>query len=68
MRCRADIRDEKGQASVEYLLVGLVLLALMGAFAALWHATSSGGMTGLLEHGVSHAVDSIGGLCDALLF
>lgn len=62
------LHDERGQASLEYLLVGLVLLALMGALAALWHFASSGNMTSLLEAHTSHAIDSIGGLCDAILF
>lgn len=59
---------EGGQASIEYLLVGLVLIALMGALAALWHFTSSGGLTALLEQSASHAMNTVGGWCDALLF
>lgn len=59
---------EDGQASIEYLLVGLVLIALMGAFAALWHFVSSGGLTTLMEESSSHAMSTVGGWCDALLF
>ncbi len=60
--------NERGQASLEYLLVGLVLLAMMGALAALWHYVSLGNMSSLIEDSASHAIDSFGGLCDALLF
>ena len=59
---------ESGQASLEYLLVGLVLMGMMGAFAALWHFFSSGGISALLESSASHAITSIGGLCDVFLF
>lgn len=61
-------RHEDGQASLEYLLVGLVLLSLMGALSALWHFTSSGRLTQLIESGSSHALSSMGGVFDALLF
>lgn len=59
---------EKGQASVEYLLVGLVLIALMGALAALWRFASTGQLSALTEVSASHALDSVGGVFDALLF
>lgn len=61
-------RREAGQASVEYLLVGLVLIALMGAFAALWHFVANGNATDLLQAGASHALTTAGGVVDALLF
>lgn len=61
-------KREGGQASVEYLLVGLVLIALMGALAALWRFISTGGATRLMEQGASHALASAGGIFDALLF
>lgn len=59
---------EEGQASVEYLLVGLVLIALMGALAALWRFAAAGGFSRLMEQGASHALTTAGGLFDALLF
>lgn len=65
---RRMLRSEGGQASVEYLLVGLVLVSLMGALAALWRFISSGGLTRLIESNASHAMGSIGGICDALFF
>lgn len=60
--------SENGQASLEYLLVGIVLMALMGAFAALWRFTASGNMGAMLEANISHAISQLGGICDALLF
>lgn len=62
------IANERGQASFEYLLVGLVLIALMGAFAALWQFFSAGSASALIESSASHAVTSIKGVSDALLF
>ena len=59
---------EKGQASVEYLLVGLVLIAIMGALATLWRFAATGQLTALAEASASHALDSAGGIFDALLF
>ena len=54
---------EKGQASVEYLVI-----ALMGALAAIWRFIASGGLSSLMQAGASHAIDTAGGLFDALLF
>lgn len=59
---------ESGQASLEYLLVGVVLIALMGALAALWRFAAFGNMEAILEQCVSHAISQLGGVCDALLF
>ena len=36
---------EKGQASVEYLVVGLAFITLMGALAAIWRFIASGGLS-----------------------
>lgn len=59
---------ESGQASVEYLLVGLVLMALVVALAALWHATSDGSLAALVQQSASHALGQEGGIADALLY
>ena len=64
----ASKRTERGQASLEYLLVGIVLIAMMGALAVLWRFTASGGMGAMLEANISHALGQLGGICDALLF
>lgn len=59
---------ETGQASVEYLVVGLAFMALMGALAALWRFIAAGGLSAFMQAGASHALESAGGLFDALLF
>lgn len=61
-------KHEEGQASLEYLLVGIILLSLMGALAALWHFISSGRLTRLIEASTSHGANDLGGLFDVLLF
>ncbi len=68
MRQAPNALNERGQASLEYLLIGLVLLAMMGALAALWHFFSSENMSDLIEKNASHALNSFGGLCDVFLF
>lgn len=60
--------QEKGQASVEYLVVGLVFIALMGALAALWRFIATGGLSSLMQANASHALGTAGGIFDALLF
>lgn len=60
--------SEKGQASVEYLIVGLAFIAFMGALATLWRFIASGGLSSLMQAGASHGLGTAGGLFDALLF
>lgn len=60
--------SERGQASLEYLLVGLILIALMGSFAALWQFFSSSRMAAIVESSASHAASNTEGVSDALLF
>lgn len=60
--------QEKGQASVEYLVVGLAFIVLMGALAALWRFIATGGLSSLMQASASHALGTMGGLFDALLF
>lgn len=62
------VPNESGQASVEYLLVGLVLLSLLGMLAAIWHFFSTGAASSLIETSASHVATSVDGVTDALLF
>lgn len=62
------IEREQGQATLEYLLVGIVLIAMMGALAALWRFASDGRLSQLVESRASHALPGVGGVFDALLF
>lgn len=59
---------ERGQVTLEYLLVGLVLIAMIGALGALWNYAVGGGFAGLLDASASHALGEAGGVADALLF
>ena len=59
---------ELGQASVEYLLVACVFVAMCCALGALWHAASEGRMARLAELNASHAVGQLGGALDVLLY
>lgn len=59
---------ESGQASLEYLLVGLLLVAMISAVGALWQAVSNGSFSNLVEIHVSHALAQMGGIVDASLF
>lgn len=60
--------DESGQASVEYMLVGLIMIAMMGALSALWRFVSEGGSSGLIQTNASHSMNDMGGLFDVLMF
>lgn len=62
------VKKEQGQATLEYLLVGVVLMSSLGTLAALWRFVSTGGMSRLIEASASHATSGLGGLFDALLF
>lgn len=48
--------------------MGLVLIALVVAVGALWHAVSDGAFAELAESHVSHSVEQGGGLADALMY
>lgn len=62
------MNPESGQATLEYLLIGLVLISMIVALGALWQAVSDGTFTGLVEAHASHALTEIGGVVDAVLF
>ena len=59
---------ETGQASLEYLVVGIVLIAMIAALGALWRYAAEGGLAQLAASAGSHALDDVGGVADALLF
>ena len=65
---RVPVWDERGQATLEYLLVGLVLIVIVGALGALWRFASEGDLGALANLAASHAVESVGGVVDALMF
>ena len=59
---------ETGQATVEYLLVGLVVMIVVVVLAALWRYVGGGQLTGTLSMNAAYAVGTPGGAADALLF
>ena len=59
---------ELGQATVEYALVGVVLLAMIVALGALWRFAAGGGLSELIGASSSHALGTVGGLLDAILY
>lgn len=67
---RPSLRLFRGQSTLEYLLVLLAFGATLAAFGALWRAALDGGLFGLLEQAVSHAMDSsfAAGLKDIALY
>lgn len=65
---RWGMRGEDGQASVEYVAVGVALVALIAACAVLWRFGSEGGFLRIAQSHASHAIDAEGGLVDALLY
>lgn len=61
-------KREEGQASLEYVLIGVLLMAMMGACSALWNFFSEGRASELIRTNASHAMTNLGGFFDALLF
>ena len=68
MALRVLCTSESGQAAVEYLVVSLVLIIAICGMAALWHFISSGSVPQLFQESSSHALSSIGGFVDVLLY
>ncbi len=58
---------EEGQASLEYLLVGSVLMVVAVGLAAIWRFSADGRFDHLVDACASHAV-SAGGALDVFLF
>lgn len=63
MACSADrprfLRSEDGQATVEYLIVGVMVMLVVVALAAMWHLASDGVFARHATSAASHAVDSV---------
>ncbi len=66
-RAGAPLSGERGQASLEYLLVGTVLMVVVVGLGALWRFASDGRFDHLVDTCASHAV-SAGGVLDVFLF
>ena len=48
--------DERGQASVEYVLVFMAFVAMVLALGMLWHAVRDGRLLRLAEEAASHSL------------
>lgn len=62
------LRPESGQASLEYLLVGVALLATIVGMGVLWRFVSGDGLTAAVDACASHALFEMGGAADVLMF
>ncbi|MCD8200427.1 MAG: hypothetical protein LUD25_05715 [Coriobacteriaceae bacterium] len=67
-RRRGLLRDTGGQATVEYLVVGTVIMIIVVGLAAVWNYASDGSLGTLIDAGASHALSTIGGLSDVMAF
>ena len=70
MRRRRFVRDEGGQATVEYLVVGTVLLVVMLVFGQLLDVVESGAFASHASGSASHVVtqDGAGVVGDVFLY
>lgn len=56
----AGVGGERGQSTVEYLLVLVAFVSVIGALGLLWHAGRDGVLVGLATQSASHGVDQGG--------
>lgn len=61
-------RGESGQASVEYVAIGVAIIVVVVACGALWRFGSEGGFARVAQSHASHAIEEAGGLVDVLLY
>ena len=61
------LKDESGQAALEYLLIGVVIMIVASALAILWHLAADGKFSSIVSNSASHAVSS-GGTLDVFMF
>lgn len=54
--------------SLEYLLVGVALVATIAGMGALWRFVSGGELAAIVDACASHALAETGGTVDALMF
>ncbi len=59
---------EDGQASVEYAAIGVALIVMIVACAALWRFGEQGGFAQVSQEHASHSIEAQGGLVDVLLY
>lgn len=64
---REIVREERAQATLEYALVLVALVALIVGLAAIWRAGEDGVFGRLAERAASHGLDGFGAL-DIVLY
>lgn len=62
------LREESGQATVEYVAIGVALIAVIAACGLLWRFGSQGGFEEITKDHASHAIEAKGGFVDVLLY
>ena len=65
---RAAAYDSLGQATVEYLLIGIVLITMVAGLAALWRYTSGERSAEQSNASASHVVEGVEGVADVLAY
>lgn len=58
-KCLKRLLCDRGQATVEYLVIGLVVMIVAVALACLWHLASDGTFVQHASSSASHVVDSV---------
>ena len=61
-------RSCSGQASIEYLLVGLALIATIAALGVVWRYLSGSSVLELVASGASHSLSTLGGVADVFAY
>lgn len=62
------VHSERGQATVEYLVVGVVIILFAAGLAVFWKYLSSSGFHDVVAQNASHDAGTVGGVADALLY
>lgn len=65
---RRPLGGECGQATVEYVVVGLVIIIVAAGVAALWRYVAGGGFAELAAAHPSHVLNGVEGAADALMY
>ncbi len=60
-------KREAGQASLEFVLIGIVIMIVASALGVLWHLVSDGKFSTIISDSASHAI-SLGGAMDVFIF
>ncbi len=65
--CKFVQKHEAGQASLEFVLIGVVIMIVASALAILWHLSADGKFSTIISDSASHTI-SLGGAMDVFIF